>query len=576
MLVIATAGHVDHGKSTLVRALTGTDPDRLSQEKRRGLTLDLGYAWAPLPSGGEVAFVDVPGHGDYLSNALAGWGPAPAALLVVAADEGWRAQTRQHLAAMVALGIGQVVVAVTRADLADPADAVAETTRALAPTTWSAAAIVAVSATTGAGLADLLDAIAELDQSASSPPTPTRLWVDRVFTLAGIGTVATGTLVGGALHVGDTLQLRDGRGRIRGLQCLGEPVVGVEAVARVAVNVRGVAVSEIARGEALVPVDSPLSPSRRLVVARTPGGRRWPRHVLLSVGSRTIAAEITAPDRIVLAEPLVLAAGDRGVVRDSSARVILGGLTVLDPHPPTRSRPRRDSLSPPGRDPVSPRGRDSLSPPGRDPVNPGGRDPVNPRGRDPVNLPARPAAAAPGERARHTGSEALAARLAANPLDSPNAAQLAAWGLDRTALGAGAAARWWLRLTGGLLVGPDAAAWTLARLPDLPQPVTVSAARAAWGTSRRVALAVLAHLDGQRLTRRLGDDRRELTTAGLALLAAVNAAPGPVASVRTAPGPVASVRTAPGPVASVRIAPGPTDRGAPLDITTVDPSARAD
>ena len=542
MLVIATAGHVDHGKSTLLRALTGTDPDRLSQEKRRGLTLDLGYAWAPLPSGGEVAFVDVPGHGDYLSNALAGWGPAPAALLVVAADEGWRAQTRQHLAAMVALGIGQVVVAVTRADLADPADAVAETTRALAPTTWSAATIVAVSATTGAGLADLLDAIAELDQSASAPPTPTRLWVDRVFTLAGIGTVATGTLVGGALHVGDTLQLREGRGRIRGLQCLGEPVGDVEAIARVAVNVRGVAVSEIARGEALVPVDSPLSPSRRLVVARTPGGHRWPRHVLLSVGSRTIAAETTAPDRIVLAEPLVLAAGDRGVVRDSSARVILGGLMVLDPHPPTRSRPRRDPVSPPGRDPVSP------------------------RGRDPVNLPARPAAAAPGERARHTGSEALAARLAANPLDSPNAAQLAAWGLDRTALGAGAAARWWLRLTGGVLVGPDAAAWTLARLPDLPQPVTVSAARAAWGTSRRVALAVLAHLDGQRLTRRLGDDRRELTTAGLALLAAVNAAPGPVASVRTAPGPVASVR----------IAPGPTDRAAPLDITTVDPSARAD
>ena len=262
MLVIATAGHVDHGKSTLVRALTGTDPDRLSQEKRRGLTLDLGYAWAPLPSGGEVAFVDVPGHGDYLSNALAGWGPAPAALLVVAADEGWRAQTRQHLAAMVALGIDQVVVAVTRADLADPADAVAETTRALAPTTWSAATIVAVSATTGAGLADLLDAIAELDQSASSPPTPTRLWVDRVFTLAGIGTVATGTLVGGALHVGDTLQLRDGRGRIRGLQCLGEPVVGVEAVARVAVNVRGVAVSEIARGEALVPVAAGRSPQK--------------------------------------------------------------------------------------------------------------------------------------------------------------------------------------------------------------------------------------------------------------------------------------------------------------------------
>ena len=199
MHVIATAGHVDHGKSTLVRMLTGMEPDRWAEERRRGMTIDLGYAWTSLPSGETLAFVDVPGHQRFIGNMLAGLGPAPAVMIVVAADEGWREQSTEHLAAATALGIRDGLLVVTRSDLADPADALAESRRHLAASTIADAESVAVSGATGAGLAELR---AALDRLVARLPPPSvqervRLWVDRAFTIRGAGTVVTGTLGAG-------------------------------------------------------------------------------------------------------------------------------------------------------------------------------------------------------------------------------------------------------------------------------------------------------------------------------------------------------------------------------------------
>ena len=205
MHVVATAGHVDHGKSTLVRALTGTDPDRLEEERRRGLTIELGYAWTSWPGVGDVAFVDVPGHERFLTTMLAGIGPVPAALLVVAADDPWMPQAAEHLAALDALGVAHGVVAVTRSDLADPGPAAARAAAEVGRTSLAGAPVVAVSGRTGAGLDDLRDALAGM-LGALPQPDPdadVRLWVDRRFTVRGAGTVVTATLPAGTVRVGD-------------------------------------------------------------------------------------------------------------------------------------------------------------------------------------------------------------------------------------------------------------------------------------------------------------------------------------------------------------------------------------
>ena len=242
MQVIATAGHVDHGKSTLVRALTGTEPDRWAEERRRGLTIDLGYAWTTLDSGERVAFVDVPGHQRFIGNMLAGLGPAPAVLFVVAADEGWRRQSQEHLAAVTALGLRHGILAVTRSDRADPGPALAEARAQLAASSLGEVAAVAVSGTTGSGMDELRQL---LDDLVSHLPTPdraarVRLWVDRSFTIRGSGTVVTGTLGAGTIRGGDTLELRGEPVRVRALQSLGQDHQQVQAVARVAVNLRQV------------------------------------------------------------------------------------------------------------------------------------------------------------------------------------------------------------------------------------------------------------------------------------------------------------------------------------------------
>src|SRR4051794_33102087 len=221
MHVIATAGHVDHGKSTLVRALTGMEPDRWAEERRRGMTIDLGFAWTTLPAGATVAFVDVPGHERFVPNMLAGVGPVPAALIVVAADEGWKPQSAEHLAALHALGVRHGLLVVTRSDLAAPQAAGAAARAEIAATTLGEVECVAVSATTGAGLDDLRAALGRLVDRlpAADVAAPVRLWVDRSFTMRGAGTVVTGTLGAGTLATGDHL-LPAGAGRevrVRGL-----------------------------------------------------------------------------------------------------------------------------------------------------------------------------------------------------------------------------------------------------------------------------------------------------------------------------------------------------------------------
>jgi len=209
MHVIATAGHVDHGKSTLVRALTGMEPDRWAEERRRGMTIDLGFAWTALPSGEIVAFVDVPGHERFVPNMLAGIGPVPAALVVVAADEGWMPQSAEHLAALHALGVRYGLLAVTRTDLADPVPAMERARAEIAATSLGSVEAVAVSGATGEGLDALRSALDRLVAGlpAPDPVAPVRLWVDRSFTIRGSGTVVTGTLGAGSIRVGDALEL---------------------------------------------------------------------------------------------------------------------------------------------------------------------------------------------------------------------------------------------------------------------------------------------------------------------------------------------------------------------------------
>ncbi len=258
MYVIGTAGHVDHGKSRLVRALTGIDPDRLAEEKTRGLTIDLGFAWLTLPSGREVSIVDVPGHERFIKNMLAGVGGIDLALLVVAADEGVMPQTREHLAILDLLEVGHGVVALTKKDLVDRdwIDLVeAEVHETIAKTSLSGSSIVRCSGETGEGLAALRTALGEALEHL--PPKRDvgrpRLPIDRAFTISGFGTVVTGTLIDGVLHVGDHVALVPGgiQARVRGLQNHGRNVDAAEPGTRTAVNLSGVSTGELPRGTVL-------------------------------------------------------------------------------------------------------------------------------------------------------------------------------------------------------------------------------------------------------------------------------------------------------------------------------------
>ncbi|WP_432491169.1 selenocysteine-specific translation elongation factor [Kineococcus auxinigenes] len=358
MHVVATAGHVDHGKSSLVRALTGTDPDRLAEEKRRGLTIDLGFAWAQVPGAGTVAFVDVPGHASFVPTTLAGVGPVPVALLVVAADGGWMPQSAEHLAALDALGVRHGLLVITRADLADPAGALAAAREHLAGTTLGEVPAVACSAVTGAGLPELRSALAGVLAAVPVPAAdaPVRLWVDRAFTVRGAGTVVTGTLGAGTLRSGDELDLATAGGmrrvRVRGLQSLEQDVAEARGVARVAVNLRGVERGDVTRGDALLTPG--WSVRTGVVDVRCPGGNAGadqepeplPARIVVHAGSAAVPARTRplgtdGPDllvRLQLAAPLPLVLGDRLLLRDPARHLVLGAGVVLDVRPPALRR----------------------------------------------------------------------------------------------------------------------------------------------------------------------------------------------------------------------------------------------
>ena len=256
--VVATAGHVDHGKSALILRLTGIDPDRLTEEKRRGLTIDLGFAWTTLPSGREIGFVDVPGHERFIRNMLAGVGPVRLVLFVVAADEGWRPQSEEHLQIVDVLGVDGAVIALTKRDLVDDEELATRTEdirRRLAGTRLQDAPIVPCSAFLEAGVDDIRQALDEMLASAPPPERDgrPRLFLDRAFTIRGAGTVVTGTLTSGPLVVGqDAEVLPSGhRARIRGLQTHKRTLEMAVPVSRVAVNLAGTAKSELERGDVL-------------------------------------------------------------------------------------------------------------------------------------------------------------------------------------------------------------------------------------------------------------------------------------------------------------------------------------
>lgn len=347
--VVATAGHVDHGKSTLVKRLTGMEPDRWEEERRRGLTIDLGFVWASLPGAGaggplDVAFVDVPGHERFIANMLAGVGPAPAVLFVVAADEGFKEQSRDHLDAIDAFGIGTGVVAMTRADNADAArraEVRAEIARETAGTTAAGWPVVEVSAKTGEGLAELTATLAQVLRAAAAPDPAARVrfWVDRSFSVKGAGTVVTGTLTAGTIRAGDTLQVGGREVQVRGLQSEDAPVDTAAPAMRVALNLRGVDAAAVGRGDALVTPGEWWSTSLIDVslTTATPAAD-LPREAVCHIGTAGVACAVCALGehhaRLTLERPLPLALGDAVVLRGSGEQHILAGARVVDADPP--------------------------------------------------------------------------------------------------------------------------------------------------------------------------------------------------------------------------------------------------
>jgi len=593
--VVATAGHVDHGKSTLVRALTGMEPDRWEEERRRGLTIDLGFVWTTLPSGREVAFVDVPGHGRFIRNALAGLATAPVVCFVVAADEGWSAQSAEHRDAIAALGISHGLIVVTKADRA-PNRVAATIERArgeLAITGLRDAPAVAVSALQNTGLDDLRRVLDEVLAKAPAPDAGgrLRLWIDRSFSVSGAGTVVTGTLVAGTLAKDDRLVVvGDGREprevSIRALESRDTPADKLRPMTRAAVNLRGAPAGDIGRGQALIAQGAWFMAAAADV--RRIGGAALdevPEQLTVHVGTAAVPARLRSFDaehaRIAFGWPLPLIVGDRLLLRDPARHRMLGGVGVLDPDPPRLPR-RGDSARrkaalaamPPEGDvlaKVASRGavdvgylrqinlvENDASPPAevrefngwwvhapaydgwqrqlrtlvendaaRDQLTPGlsqgaMRDALGPSAAHFIDQ-----LAADADLEQHNGyvrlprvrvdlgrAEAgiakLETRLLANPFLAPLAGDLAALGLGIRELAAAERAQRVLRLEGSVVLLPSAPALATETLAQLPQPFTTSQARQALGTSRRVAIPLLEHLDKLGRTRRIDDEHREV------------------------------------------------------------------
>ena len=483
MTTLGTAGHIDHGKTALVRALTGVDTDRLPEERERGISIALGYAPLDLPSG-RLSVVDVPGHERFVRTMVAGATGIDLYLMTVAADDGVMPQTREHATVLAALGVTTGVVAVTKADLADPARALGEAA-ALLP----GAEAVAVSARTGAGLDELraaLDRVAAAVPGRGDAEGGLRLHVDRVFTVRGAGTVVTGTLWSGTAACGDEVVVLPAgcRARVRAVEVHDEPVERAAAGRRVALNLAGLGRDEVGRGDVVVRGAAPAITYRVDVALswaapdkRPDGGAR----IAVHHGTRESAARLVELGgrffQLRLERPIVALRGDRLVIRALAPPDTLGGGVVLDAAP-RRHGPSRDLLA---------------------------RLAALARGEEPQAAPApqqpEPARAAPPPltgaaldlevRLREAGAEP--------PLDDDPAALALLRAHGRA-----------VRLGPAMHVHPDALADVSRRLVaaiERDGSITLARARDELGTSRKYAQAYLEHLDAAHVTLRRGDER---------------------------------------------------------------------
>ncbi len=352
-LILATAGHVDHGKTALVKSLTGVDTDRLPEEKARGITIDLGFAHLALP-GVSLGVIDVPGHEDFIRNMIAGLGAIDLTLLAVAADDGWMPQTEEHWQILNYLGVRRVVVAITKCDLGDASRTAKQVREQIGDTSLGIVPIVPTSVRSEFGLEELKQTLAEVCASLPGPPDigKPRLFVDRVFTVRGTGTVVTGTLTGGQLARGEivSLQPQNLRTRIRAIQSHNQPIKVALPATRTALNLPDLRVEEIPRGTVLTTGGNTES-SRTIDVLVERSGRTRPTArplkntsvIQVHYGSARFPARITLLDRRELlpgdraiarlryAQPAFVFVGDRFIIRDSSGRATIAGGVVLDP-----------------------------------------------------------------------------------------------------------------------------------------------------------------------------------------------------------------------------------------------------
>ncbi|MBV8981808.1 MAG: selenocysteine-specific translation elongation factor [Acidimicrobiia bacterium] len=564
MHVVATAGHVDHGKSTLVQALTGMDPDRLAEEKERGLTIDLGFAWTTLASARTIAFVDVPGHVRFIKNMLAGVGAVDACLFVVAATEGWKPQSEEHLRILELLGVRHGLVALTKVSLVDDDTrqlAVLEVSEQVAGTFLEQAPVVEVDALAGIGVDDLRMA---LDDLVAGTPTAVdrdrpRLWVDRVFAAKGSGTVVTGTLTGGSIRVGDELALQPGdrHVRVRGLQTHRHARDIAEPGSRVAANLSGVHHDDVQRGDALVRLgqwaptnvfdasldvlaDLDHAVSRRGAFHVYIGSGEHPATLRLLGDTTEVEAGERALVRLHLPVEVPLVPGDRFVVRESGRSETIGGGEVLDVSPvlpARRARPDRsvdrvvaergwvdvqvlEQLTGVRRPPVLGRwvvSEDALASTVAD-LERAVRD-AGALGLDMATLDERQRAALehvdgvaveagrvrPAAAADPLAGHPFLGALADDPFSPPEPE-----GVDRSELRE-LVRRGLVVERDGCYFAPSAVEGAARRVAELlaadPAGVTVGQVRDALGTTRKHALPLLAHLDATGVTRRRGDVR---------------------------------------------------------------------
>jgi selenocysteine-specific elongation factor len=510
-LTLGTAGHIDHGKTALIGALTGKGTDRLEEELRRGISIELGYAPLELPSGRRISVVDVPGHERFVRTMVAGASGIDLFLLCVAADDGVMPQTREHLAVLRQLGLSEGVVAITKSDLADP-ELAAEEVSAIVPEVE----IVPVSTLLGIGLTELLEA---LDRATARLPGRSggvgaagpRLHVDRSFTLRGIGTVVTGTLWSGRLARGDAVRVlpRGLRARVRSVQIHDRPVDGAEAGQRVALNLAGVDWREVARGDVVVPPDSDLRPTY-LVDCRLglePAAEPLARGTRVHVhhGTREAPARLVPLDggelepghlryaQLRLEAPLMPARGDRLVIRRIAPPDTVGGGAVVHPSPRKHA---------PGAEVVA--WLDAIR---------RGEEPPDPRERARAGDEDGGGVAAPEGPPLDDAALRMVAVLRSDGREPRTDVELAAAvGLDRAAAAdrlrhlerAGQV----VRVGANLHFHPEPLSELEARVVAICErsgEATIASVRDELQTSRKYAQAILEHLDGAKITRRRGD-----------------------------------------------------------------------